>query len=507
MTKRGFVYLIGAGPGDPGLFTIKGKQILEKAEVVVYDRLIGQDILNYAPADAEFIYVGKASSRHALPQDDINQLLVDKAREGKIVARLKGGDPFVFGRGGEEAQFVRRHGIGFEIIPGITSAVAVPAYAGIPVTHRDATSSFAVITGHEKPGKQESSIQWDKIATGIGTLVFLMGVENLGSIVTNLLKAGRSADTPVALIRRGTFPDQQTVTGTLNDIVTKVEEAGFQPPAIIIVGETVKLREELKWREDGRLWGTRIVVTRARAQASGLLERIRQEGGEAIEFPSIDISPQEDLSTLHEAFARLREYQWMIFTSTNGVDIFFAQLRAQGIDIRELKGIRICAIGPATASRLTEMGLRIDFVPEEYRAEGIIAGLGQVIQPTDRVLLPRAQGAREILPAKLREMGAAIDEIIIYRAQPVSNFSEDLLQELRMGNFDYITFTSSSTVTNFVNIIGREYIIPINTQVKVACIGPITAQTAVENGFTVDVMPTQYTIDALLDAIIADRGC
>ncbi len=507
MSKRGFVYLIGAGPGDPGLFTIKGKQILEKAEVVVYDRLIGQEILNYAPADAEFIYVGKASSRHALPQDEINQLLVDKAREGKMVARLKGGDPFVFGRGGEEAQFARRHGIGFAVIPGITSAVAVPAYAGIPVTHRDATSSFAVITGHEKPGKQESSIQWDQIATGIGTLVFLMGVENLGTIVTNLLKAGRSAETPVALIRRGTFPDQQTVTGTLSDIVSKVEAAGFQPPAIIIVGETVKLREELKWREDGRLWGTRIVVTRARAQASGLLESIRQEGGEAIEFPSIDISPREDLSALHEAFARLQEYQWMIFTSTNGVDIFFAELRTQGIDIRELKGIRICAIGPATASKLTAMGLRIDFVPEEYRAEGIIAGLGKVIQPTDRVLLPRAQGAREILPAKLREMGAVVDEIIIYRAQPVSNFSEDLLQELRAGNFDYITFTSSSTVTNFVNIIGREYIIPINTQVKVACIGPITAQTAEENGFTVDVMPTQYTIDGLLEAIIADRGC
>ena len=248
MAEQGFVYLIGAGPGDPGLFTIKGQQILEKADVVIYDRLIGQEILDYARPDAEMIYVGKASSRHALPQDDINQLLVEMARPGKIVARLKGGDPFVFGRGGEEAQYVRQHGIRFEVVPGITSAVAVPAYAGIPVTHRDATSSFAVITGHEKPGKQVSSIQWDKIATGIGTLVFLMGVENLESIVSNLLQAGREPDTPVALIRRGTFPDQEVVSGTLYDILAQAKQAELQPPAIIVVGETVRLRDELKWR-------------------------------------------------------------------------------------------------------------------------------------------------------------------------------------------------------------------------------------------------------------------
>ena len=506
MAEQGFVYLIGAGPGDPGLFTIKGQRILEKADVVVYDRLIGQEILGYARPDAEMIYVGKASSRHALPQDDINQLLVEKARQGKTVARLKGGDPFVFGRGGEEAQYARQHGISFEVVPGITSAVAVPAYAGIPVTHRDATSSFAVITGHEKPGKQVSSIQWDKIATGIGTLVFLMGVENLESIASNLIQAGRGSDTPVALIRRGTFPDQEVVSGTLGNIVARVKQTGLQPPAIIVVGETVRLRDELRWREKGRLWGARVVVTRARAQASKLLQGIRDEGGEAIEFPAIEIVRQEDLSALHEAFVHLEQYTWIVFTSVNAVDIFFGELMAGEIDIRDLKGIKIGAIGPATAAKLTEKGLKVDLIPEEYRAESIVAGLAQYIGPADRILLPRAQGAREILPVSLRTMGAIVDEVIIYRAETALPVNAAKLQDLRNGNFEYISFTSSSTVTNFVNIIGRDNVIPINAKVRVACIGPITAATARDHGFTVDIMPDRYTIEALLNAIIADRN-
>ena len=504
MPKQGIVYLIGAGPGDPGLFTIKGKKVLETADVVIYDRLIGQDILDYAPQDAEFIYVGKASSNHALPQDEINKLLVQKAREGKIVARLKGGDPFVFGRGGEEAQFVHQHGLRFEIVPGITSAVAVPAYAGIPVTHRDATSSFAVITGHEKPGKAVSSIQWDKIATGIGTLVFLMGVENLEFIVSNLLEAGRSPDTPVALIRRGTLPDQAVISGTLADIVEKVRQANFKPPAIIVVGETVGLRQELKWRENGPLWGAKIVVTRARAQASGLLELIRDEGGEAIEFPSIEIVKEDNLTALYKALAELNDYAWIIFTSANAVEIFFKELRLREIDIRQLRGIRICAIGPATAAQLTRRGLLVDLMPTEYRAEGIIAELKNLIKPGERILLPRARGAREVLPESMRQLGAVVDEVIIYQAAPTSHVNPSRLQNIRDGEVDYITFTSSSTVKNFVNIIGSENIKDFNAKVKVACIGPITARTAQENGFTVDIMPTQYTIEALLDSIVQD---
>ncbi len=504
MQKQGFVYLIGAGPGDPGLFTIKGQKILQKAEVLVYDRLIGQEILSYANKSAELIYVGKASSDHALPQDQINELLVQKAKEGKIVARLKGGDPFVFGRGGEEALFIHQHGIGFEIVPGISSAIAVPAYAGIPVTHRDATSSFAVITGHEKPGKLSSSIQWDKIATGIGTLIFLMGVENLEFIVNNLIIAGRSQDTPVALIRRGTFLDQQVISGTLNDIVIKVREAKLLPPAIIVVGETVKLREDLKWWEDKALWGAKIVVTRARAQASGLIERIRDKGGEAIEFPSIEIIREADLKTLHTAFVNIDNYNWIIFTSVNAVDIFFQELSEQGIDIRNLYGIKICAIGPATSAQLEKRGLIVDVVPEEYMAEGIIAELGMQIKEGDRVLLPRARDAREILPKALQELGALVDEVLLYEAIAAAHVNPSIMLEIRNGQVDYISFTSSSTVRNFVKIVGKEHIEDINRQVKIACIGPITANTARENGFTVDIMPESFTIDALFQSILKD---
>jgi len=505
MVKQGFVYLIGAGPGDPGLFTIKGMKTLAKADVVVYDRLIGQEILDYARSDAELIYVGKASSDHAMPQDEINRLLVEKAQEGKIVARLKGGDPFVFGRGGEEALYIHEHGLGFEIVPGITSAVAVPAYAGIPVTHRDATSSFAVITGHEKPGKAVSSIQWDKIATGIGTLVFLMGVENLEFIVTNLVNAGRSQDTPVALIRRGTFLDQEVLSGTLANIVALVQQADFKPPAIIIVGETVNLRNELKWRENSPLWGAKILVTRARAQASELVERIRDQGGEAIEFPSIEIIKEADLNALYAAFQVISDYGWIIFTSVNAVDIFFEELGGMGIDIRQLQGIKICAIGPATAAQLMKRGLVVDLMPEEYRAEGIIMELNTLIKPGERILLPRARGARDILPVSLQQLGAIVDEVLIYQAAPASHINPANLQRIRDGEVDYITFTSSSTVSNFVNIVGPQYVNTFNNRVKVACIGPITARTAEEHGFTVDIMPDQYTIEALLEAIIKDH--
>ncbi|MEA4926488.1 MAG: uroporphyrinogen-III C-methyltransferase [Syntrophomonadaceae bacterium] len=505
MAPKGLVYLIGAGPGDPGLFTIKGMKVLAQADVVVYDRLIGQEILDYARKDVEFIYVGKASSNHALPQEDINRLLVEKAREGKTVARLKGGDPFVFGRGGEEALYLREHGLDFEIVPGVTSAVAVPAYAGIPVTHRDATSSFAVITGHEKPGKEASSIQWSKIATGIGTLVFLMGVENLEFIVANLINAGRDQETPVALIRRGTFPDQEVLCGTLADIAAKVQKENFSPPAIIIVGETVNLRDELQWREKKPLWGAKILVTRARAQASGLSGRIRQEGGEAVEFPSIEIIREDDLAELHKAFKAISDYSWIIFTSVNSADIFFEELAGQGIDIRRLHGLKICAIGPATSERLTARGLIVDVIPEEYRAEGIIAKLNPMIKPGDRILLPRAQGAREILPESLRGLGAVVDEVIIYRAAPASRINPGHLQEIRNGEVDYITFTSSSTVKNFVEIVGTQYIQDFNDRVKVACIGPITARTAEEHGFSVDIIPEQYTIEALLEAISRDH--
>lgn len=498
------VYLVGAGPGDPGLFTLKGKRLLEKAEVVVYDRLVGDDILAMANPEAEMIYVGKVSGRHALPQDEINALLVQKATEGKMVVRLKGGDPFLYGRGGEEAQYVLQHGFQYEVVPGITSAIAVPAYAGIPVTHRDATSSFAVITGHEKPGKTESSINWKEIATGIGTLVFLMGVENLGFICESLINNGRDPATPVALIREGTRPQQEVISGTLSNIVDKVAQAGFKPPAVIIVGEVVELRQELQWVESLPLWGKRIVVTRARAQASALAEGINELGGQAIEFPSILIKPEEDLRPLHRAFQSLDKYEWIIFTSVNAVDIFFDELIRQGMDIRDLKGVKICAIGPATEKRLIDRGLRVDSIPDEYRAEGIIKELKTRIVPSQWVLLPRARGARAILPDSLHRLGAHVNEVYLYEAITASKLSRDSLDQILNGAVDYLTFTSSSTVTNFVKIVGEENVPRIAEQIKVACIGPVTADTARKMGFIVHITADEYTISGLLKALVQD---
>ncbi|MGI6435194.1 MAG: uroporphyrinogen-III C-methyltransferase [Syntrophomonadaceae bacterium] len=502
--NKGLVYLIGAGPGDPGLLTIKAREVLKRAEVVVYDRLVGNEILAMANPAAEMIYVGKVSGRHALPQEDINRLLVEKAAAGKRVARLKGGDPFLYGRGGEEALFIREHGLNFEVIPGVTSAIAVPAYAGIPVTHRDATSSFAVITGHEKPDKTISSIHWDKISTGIGTLVFLMGVENLPAICHELVSNGRDPHTPIALIRWGTLPQQEVLTGTLENIVEKVKAAAFKPPAVIVVGEVVQLREQLKWVENRPLWGKRIIVTRARAQASTLVEKIRQAGGQAVECPSIMIEKDIDRESLNNALKNLEYYDWLIFTSVNGVDIFMEELFAYGLDIRDLKGIKVVCIGPATRARLEERGIRVDIMPAEFRAEGILTELQATITPAQWVLLPRAKGARNILPDTLKNWGVYINEVGLYRAVTAPGGGHRIVDELLAGDFDYLTFTSSSTVTNFVTMIGEDNVSRIDPLVKVVCIGPVTAETARKSGFTIDVMAAEYTIDGLVHAVIKD---
>ncbi len=504
MEKKGFVYLVGAGPGDPGLFTIKGKELLEQAEVVVYDRLVSPEIIAWANPQAELIYVGKESCRHTLSQDEINALLAEKTAQGKMVVRLKGGDPFVFGRGGEEALYVRERGFDFAVVPGISSAIAVPAYAGIPVTHRDATSSFAVITGHEKPGKEVSSINWELISTGIGTLVFLMGVENLEYIVNNLMENGRSPETPVALIRRGTMPDQEVVSGRLNDIVARVREAGLKPPAIIVVGETVDLRQELGWWETGPLWGKRIMVTRSRHQASVLVKKIRELGGEAIEFPTIEIAEEEDLDKLYAAFKNIKSYHWIIFTSVNAVDIFFRELKSQDHDIRSLAGIKIGAIGPATSQRLQRYGLLVELMPDEYQAEGLVKELQAMMIPGQKVLLPRARGARDILPLQLEDLGAEVEEIFLYQAVVPSSINRINNTELLQQTIDYITFTSSSTVINFIDMIGNQQAEVLSNRMKVACIGPITAEKAREKGLKVDVIASEYTIDGLLQSILAD---
>ena len=502
MPKQGIVYLVGAGPGDPGLITVKGLECIKKAEVLVYDRLASKRLLSFAPRNCEMIYVGKLPDRHTLQQEEINQLLVDKGLEGKVVTRLKGGDPYVYGRGGEEGELLRTNNVPFEVVPGITSAIAVPAYAGIPVTHRDCTSSFAIITGHEDPTKNESSIAWDKISTGIGTLVFLMGVGNLASIVKNLVENGRSATTPVALIRWGTRPEQRVVTGELHNIVQIVKDAGFTSPAIIIVGEVVKLRDTLSWFEQKPFFGKRVVVTRSREQASDLSRRIEDLGGEAWEFPAIEITEPADFGPMDAAITKLDTYDWLIFTSVNGVDSFFNRLRHHKCDIRDLKGAKICAIGPKTKERLEEMCLHVEFVPSEYRAEAVLEGLKGKLLPGEKVLLPRADIARAILPDTLQnEMGAIVNDVVAYRTVRGGGDATILKELLEEGMIHYVTFTSSSTVKNFVEMLDANNLHDLLKGVKLVSIGPITSESARDLGLTIDIEATEYTIDGLVEAL------
>jgi uroporphyrinogen III methyltransferase/synthase len=495
----GTVYLIGAGPGDPGLFTLKGKRCLEGADVVAYDALANQRLLAYAKPGCELIYVGKRGGQHALPQEEIGRLLIQRARAGKIVARLKGGDPFIFGRGGEEAEELVAAGVPFEVVPGVTSAVAAPAYAGIPLTHRDFTSTVAFVTGHEDPAKEDTGIAWDKIATGIGTLVFFMGVGRLSEIVAQLVKHGRSADTPAALIRWGTRPEQAVVTGTLANLEYRC--TGIKPPALIVVGEVVRLRDTLRWFEDKPLFGKRILITRAREQASAFAQRLEAQGAEVIEFPAIRIEPPESWEPLDAAIGRLREYQWVIFTSVNGVRLFWDRLRTAGRDLRELAGITVCAIGPATAAALLDRGIRADVVPSEFTAEGLVEAVGTERIRGARVLVARAAEAREVLPEELTRQGAFVDVVPAYRTvKSASNAGEvrDLLQERRI---DAVTFTSSSTVRYFLDLLGEDAQ-NLLRGVVVASIGPITAETAARHGLHSHIVPESYTIPALADALV-----
>ena len=506
MNKRGKVYLVGAGPGDPGLITVKGLTCIKKAEVLVYDRLVNKRLLNFTPEACEKIYVGKKPDHHTLTQTEINCLLVEKALAGKKVVRLKGGDPFVFGRGGEEAEELQARGIPFEIVPGITSAVAVPAYAGIPVTYRDYASCFTVITGHEDPTKQESALDWEKLAGGGGTLIFLMGVGNLPEIIQKLLMQGRKPTTPAALISRGTGPEQQVVVGTLTDIVEKAQSAKISSPAVIVVGEVVTLREKLAWFEQKPLFGKRILVTRARAQASELSRCIEELGGEAWEFPLIEITEPLDFRPLDRAIDRLSDYDWLVFTSVNGVDAFFKRLRRQQKDIRALSGLKLCAVGPKTEKRLTEMWLQVDYVPEEYRAEAIAAGLQERIQPGERVLLPQADLARSILADELQKMGAKVERVTAYSTVCTDNKADLLREMLAAGKIHYLTFTSSSTVRNFVQKIGTSQIKTLLQGVKVVSIGPVTSSTARSLGLTVDLEAKEFTIEGIIAALIADQS-
>ena len=498
--SKGRVYLVGAGPGDPGLLTLKGKEVLERAEVVIYDYLANEEFLQFAPPEAERIYVGKKGGDHTMGQEEINRLLVEKGR-AHVVVRLKGGDPFVFGRGGEEAQELVVAGIPFEVVPGVTAAIAVPAYAGIPLSHRDYAASMAFITGHEREDKTDSKIAWDRLATGVGTLVFFMGVKNLPEICQSLITHGRPAETPVAVIRWGTTPEQQTVIGTLQNIAEKVAQANLKPPAITVVGEVVRLREELNWFEARPLFGRRIVVTRAREQASEFKSILTDLGAHCLEFPTIAIEPPPSWEPLDTAIAHLASYDWVIFTSVNGVRCFMERLRLAGRDVRGLHGVRLAAIGPKTAEALEHVGICPDLVPGEYRAEAILEGLSGGEIKGKRFLLPRAMVARDVLPETLRQWGAEIDVVPAYKTVLPRERSAAMLERLRSGEIDCLTFTSSSTVSNFFSLFEAETLLPLLQRVCIACIGPVTAKTAEEHGLRVEIMPSQYTIAGLAQAI------
>lgn len=501
--KRGFVYIIGAGPGDASLITVKGVRCLKEADTVIYDHLVNPRLLRHAKKEAELIFAGKKAGYHTLSQDEINHILKEKAAEGRIVARLKGGDPFIFGRGGEEAEFLAASGIPFEVVPGITSAIAVPTYAGIPLTHRKLNAEVTFITGHEDPSKKESSINWTGLAQGRATLVFLMGIAKLRENVSRLIEKGRSASTPAAVIQWGTTAKQKTVTATLSAIAEKAAKAGISPPAVLVVGDVVKLREKLNWFEKKPLFGLNIVVTRPARQAGVLSDLLEKNGAQAIEFPTIEIAEPDSWGETDAFIRELPHYDWIVFTSTNGVERFVARLLMKGLDIRAMWRARICAIGPATASALERSGIRADLIPPRYRSEEAAEALCKKEISGKRILIPRAQKARDILPEILRKAGARVDLAPVYKTiLPQNGKTREIRSLLEKREVDIVTFTSSSTVENFVKLMPDATSTDLLSGVLVACIGPVTAETARSLGIETDIMPERYTIPDLALAMI-----
>ena len=485
------VYLVGAGPGDPGLLTARALELIAGADVIVYDRLIPASALDGAREDAQLLYAGKEGGGPSVSQEEIDALLVEHGRAGRSVVRLKGGDPFVFGRGGEEAEALRAAGIPFEVVPGVTAGVAAPAYAGIPVTHRDAASAVAFVTGHEDPAKPESALDWRALAAFPGTLVVYMGVRRLAAIAEQLIAGGRDAGQPAAVIERGTFTGQRVVTAPLGRIAESAGEQGIRAPAIAVFGEVAALRERLRWFEDRPLSGISVAVTRARAQASGLASRLRALGAEVVEAPAIRISPLEG------SLPDLRSYDLVCLTSPNGARLLLARMAAAGLDARALSGARIAAIGPGTAAALREHGLIADVVPERFVAEGLVEALADV--PVGRALVARAAEARDVLPDALRERGAEVDVVALYEtvAEPLSDAG---LQAV--ADADYVTFTSSSTVRFlFEAIAGR-----VALRARLVSIGPVTSETLRAQGHEPDVEAVRHDIDGLVDALVADVG-
>ncbi|GAB4274620.1 MAG: uroporphyrinogen-III C-methyltransferase [Candidatus Rifleibacteriota bacterium] len=492
----GKVFLVGAGPGDPGLITVKGLELIRSADVIVFDQLGTAAFLDKCQPGCELIDVGKFSGNHKVPQDEINEILVEKAKEGKKVVRLKGGDPFVFGRGGEELQRLSEEGIDFEVVPGITSAISAPAYAGIPVTHRDYTSTLAIVTGHEAD-KESSAIDWQALA-GIGTLVFLMGVKKLPDIARNLIEHGKNPKTPAALIQHGTLPIQKTVVGTLDTIVDVVKHEGIKAPAVTIIGDTVNLREHLRWFEKKPLFGRKIVVTRSRHQASNLLEQLKELGADAIEFPTIRIVQHLDNSLFNEFMQRFDKFSCLVFTSVNGVEGFIESLINAKKDLRALGGKKIICIGPATAKAFIRRGIIPDFVPKTYVAESLLPYFAE--RKPAKVALLRAEKARETLPKALEQIGYEVEIFPVYHTEYENTNNKAVINLLESERIDLVTFTSSSTVEGFYRAIENSQIDP--ESIPAAVIGPITEETAKEKKFNILCRAEEYTIPGLINAIV-----
>ena len=503
MGLTGKVYLVGAGPGDAGLLTLRGAELLRRADVVVYDSLVNRELLALAPEAAEIIFGGKRPRDRAIPQEELNQLLAEKAKAGKTVVRLKGGDPYIFGRGGEEAARLHRDGVPFEVVPGISSIIAAPSYAGIPLTHREHCSSFTVITGHEDPDKDESALDWERVAREPGTKVLLMGVERIGKIAAALEANGMPADTPAAMVRWGTMGRQQTITATLGTLAAKVAKADFKAPAVTVIGTVSTLRDTLNWYENRPLFGQRVVVTRNRREAGKLSGQLRELGAEVLEIPTIKILPPTRNEPLIEAITGIGSYDWIIFTSANGVEHFFDYFFKAFRDVRDLGSVRFAAVGPATAKKLREFHLNIDLMPETYTAAATAKAMlaAQNVENIS-VLLARAESANPELPRLLEDKGAIVDDIAFYKTEPETADRNGAADDFEENSADWITFASSSAVRNFDARFGLAKRCADNPKLKLASIGPETTKALKELGLKPTAKAKEHTIDGLAAALL-----
>jgi uroporphyrinogen III methyltransferase/synthase len=503
MKGKGVVYLVGAGPGDAGLLTVRGAELLARADVVVYDALVNANLLRLAPKTAEVIFGGKRARDHAIPQDELNRLLITKAKEGKCVVRLKGGDPYIFGRGGEEAEELSSAGVPFEVVPGVSSIVAGPNYAGIPLTHRKYTSGFTVITGHEDPSKESGGLDCAQIAKTPGTIVILMGLERIRQLADALIGHGLASSTPVAVVRWGTTGQQQSIEGTLGNIADVAEEKKMAAPAVIVIGEVVKLRHKLNWFERRPLFGQRIVVTRTREQASQLSSRLLELGAEVLEIPTIRIMPPDEKNDLKEALEGLGEYDWVVFTSPNGVTAFFDYLVRAFDDIRALGNVRIAAVGPATAAKLKELHLRVDLMPEEALASKVAHAFTKYESIENlKILLARAEKANPELPKALMELGAIVDDVPVYKTVAETEDWNGAVARLTEAGADWVTFTSSSTVEHFHARFDLPKLVQQFPQMKLASIGPETTKAISALGLKPTVEAKDHHIEGVVNALL-----